>query len=138
MTAAGARGTPARSTGPALEAMHVFLRWAIPTLDKFPRSQKFLLGDRIEAIALDALERLIQATFTRDRRGLLDAANLDIEKLRHLFRLAVDLRLLDERRHEHAQRELDAIGRMIGGWRREAARHDARQAIVAGADAVPP
>jgi hypothetical protein len=120
-TGPAARGTPARRTGPALEAMHVFLRWAIPTLDKFPRSQKFLLGDRIEAIALDALEALIQATYTRDRRALLDAANLAIEKLRHLFRLAMDLRLLDARRHEHAQRELDAIGRMIGGWRREAA-----------------
>lgn len=146
MTAAPARGTPARgpparSIGPALEAMHVFLRWAIPTLDKFPRSQKFLLADRIQSIALDGLERLIQATFTRDRRARLDAANLDIEKLRHLFRLAVDLRLLDERRHEHAQRELDAIGRLIGGWRKEAARHDARHTMPdtmpAGDDAAP-
>jgi hypothetical protein len=133
VNAAPTRATPARSMGPALEAMHVFLRWAIPTLEKFPRSQKFLLADRMQAIALDALERLIQATFTRERRALLEAANLDIEKLRHLFRLAVDLRLIDERRHEHAQRELDTIGRMIGGWRKEAARHAGRSGDAAPA-----
>ena len=102
--------------------MHGFLRWAIPAVEKFPRAQKFLLGDRIQGIALDALERLIAATFTRDRKTMLDAANLDIEKLRHLFRIAADLRCLDERRHEHAQRQLDDIGRMIGGWRKENGR----------------
>lgn len=111
---------PARRTGPSLEAMHVFLRWAIPAIGKFPRDQKFLLGDRIQAIGLDALERLIAATYTRDRRALLDAANLDIEKLRHLFRIAFDLRVMDARRHEHAQRQLQEIGRMVGGWRRQA------------------
>jgi hypothetical protein len=25
--------------------------WLVPTVDKFPRSQKFLLGDRIQATA---------------------------------------------------------------------------------------
>ena len=39
-----------RQSGPALEAMHQFILWLIPTVEKFPRSQKFLLGDpgRIE------------------------------------------------------------------------------------------
>lgn len=38
----------ARRTGAALEAMQRFLLWLIPTVEKFPRSQKFLLGDRIQ------------------------------------------------------------------------------------------
>ena len=38
----------ARRTGPALEATYQFLLWLVPTLDKFPRQQKFVLGDRIE------------------------------------------------------------------------------------------
>jgi hypothetical protein len=52
----------ARRTGPALERMQGFLVWLVPTVEKFPRSQKFLLGDRIQATALDVLERLIEAT----------------------------------------------------------------------------
>lgn len=110
------RETPKRQIGPALEAMNGFIRWLIPTLEKFPRSQKFLLGDRMQSAALDVLERLIEATYDRDRASALRAANLGVEKLRHLIRLAFDLRHLDERRYEYAARELDAIGRRIGQW----------------------
>ena len=53
------------------------------------------------------LERLVEATYTRDRRRHLDAANLGIEKLRFLFRLAKDLGHLDHRRYAHAARTLD-------------------------------
>ncbi|MCK6451062.1 MAG: four helix bundle protein [Alphaproteobacteria bacterium] len=41
--------------------MYRFLLWLVPAVEKFPRSQKFLLGDRIQATALDVLERLIEA-----------------------------------------------------------------------------
>ena len=44
----------ARRTGPALEATYQFLLWLVPTLDKFPRNQKFVLGDRIETAASSA------------------------------------------------------------------------------------
>jgi hypothetical protein len=72
-----ARGTDGRRrTGPALEAMYRFMLWLVPTVEKFPRSQKFLLGDRIQTTALDVLEQLIEATFTRARGSLLAAANL--------------------------------------------------------------
>jgi hypothetical protein len=110
--------TSARHTGPALEAMYQFMLWLVPAVEKFPRSQKFLLGDRIQATALDVLERLIEATYTRARRQHLDEANLGVEKLRFLFRLAKDLKHLDMGRYEHAARSLDEIGRLIGGWRK--------------------
>ena len=114
------RESARREVGPALEAMNGFIRWLIPTVEKFPRSQKFLLGDRLQTVALDVLERLIEATYDRDRAGHLRAANLGVEKLRHLIRLAHDLEHLDERRYEHAARELDVIGRQIGAWRKMA------------------
>jgi hypothetical protein len=106
----------ARRTGPALEAMYRFLLWLIPTIDKFPRSQKFVLGDRIESAALDVLDALIAATYTRGRDAMLANANLGLERLRFFMRLSHDLRLLDARRYEHAARGLDEIGRLVGGW----------------------
>lgn len=115
----------ARRTGAALEAMFGFLKWLIPAVEKFPRSQKFLLGDRIQSTAVDILEALIDATYTKARSEKLASANLGIEKLRVLFRLATELRHLDLRRYEHAARSLDEIGRLIGGWRKA---NDARQA----------
>ena len=106
----------ARRTGPALEAMYQLTLWLVPTVEKFPRSQKFLLGDRIQSTALDVVERLIEATYTRSRRPALQAANMGIEKLRVLFRLATEMHYLDQRRYEHAARTLDEVGRLVGGW----------------------
>lgn len=114
----------ARRTGPALEAHRQFLLWLVPTVEKFPRSQKFLVGDRIQTAALDVLEALIEATYTRDRRGHLVRANLGLEKLRHFFRLAVELKHLDARRYEHAARSLDDIGRLVGAWAKAHADHN--------------
>lgn len=105
-----------KRTGAALEAHYQFLAWLIPVIDRFPKSQRFTLGDRLENTALDVLERLIEATYTRERRAHLQSANLGIEKLRFLLRLSADLTLLDKRRYEHAVRTLDETGRLIGGW----------------------
>ena len=82
-------GATARTTGPALEAHYRFILWLVPALERFPRSQKFLLGDRIQGVALDVLDALIEATYTRQRSGHLARANLGVEKLRFLVRLAV-------------------------------------------------
>jgi len=41
-----------------------FLRRIIPQLEKFPRNQKFLLGDRIENHILDLLELFIKAFYS--------------------------------------------------------------------------
>jgi hypothetical protein len=45
----------ARRTGATVEAHYQFLTWLVPTIEKFPRSPKFLLRDRIRTTALDVL-----------------------------------------------------------------------------------
>ena len=112
----GAFRDRARETGPALEAHYRFLLWLVPAVDGFPRRQKFLLGDRIQRTALNVLESLVEATYTKQRDPHLARANLGIEKLRFLFRLAWDLRHMDARRYEYAARSLDDIGRKVGAW----------------------
>jgi hypothetical protein len=42
--------------------------------------------------ALDVSEALVDATYTRERKAYLTHANLGIEKLRFMFRLAFDSR----------------------------------------------
>jgi len=41
----------------ALTRTYDLLLWIIPALEKFPKSQKFLLGDRIETLLLDIIPR---------------------------------------------------------------------------------
>jgi hypothetical protein len=106
----------ARRAGPAPEAMYGVLLWLIPTIDGFPRSQKFVLGDRIETAALDVPDSLIAATDTRGRDTMLANANLGQERLRVFMRLSHAPRLIDDRRSEFAARGLDDAGRLAGGW----------------------
>jgi hypothetical protein len=76
-----------KRTGPAVEA-HLFLLWLIPTIERFPKSHKFVLGDRVLNVGLDVLELLAAATFTRDRKSHLGQVNLGIDKLRFFLRMA--------------------------------------------------
>lgn len=106
----------AKRTGAAIEAHYQFLLWLGPALEAFPRTHKFTLADRIQNQALDVLEALIDATYTRERVQHLRRANLGIEKLRFLFRLAADLKVLDRKKYEFAARTLDETGRSVGAW----------------------
>ena len=114
-----------RQTGPALEQTYQFMLWLVPTVEKFPKSQKFLLGDRIQGTAHDVLDGLIEATYSRRCEPLLAGVNLALEKLRFLFRLSMDLHCLDRRRYEFAARCLDDIGRQVGGWLRASREREA-------------
>ena len=71
--------------------------WLAPTVGRFPRSQRFLSGDRLQVTALDMLERLLEAMSARARRPHPAAANLGIEKPRVPCRLAKDPRRFDAR-----------------------------------------
>ncbi len=114
----------ARETGLALDCPYRFILWLVPAVNRFPRAHKFLLGDRIQSTAMDVLEALIEATYTRRRDAPPAHANLGIEKLRFLFRLAYGLRCLDSRRYEYAARSLDETGHRIGAWRKAHQSHE--------------
>jgi len=45
----------------AVQACHELLLWVIPQLDKFPRSRRFTLGERVESGIIEVLELLAQA-----------------------------------------------------------------------------
>jgi hypothetical protein len=71
-----------------LTKLQDLLVYLIAQLNKFPRDQKFVLGDRIETKLLDVQEDCLRAYSGRDKRGHLLEANLQLEVARHLVRLA--------------------------------------------------
>lgn len=52
----------ARATEATLGAHYRFVVWLVPTVERSLRSQKILLGDRIQATAMDVLEQLVEST----------------------------------------------------------------------------
>ena len=54
-----------------VEEYYKILLWMLPKLEKFPKSQKYLLTDKIETIMLDLLGLLIEAVYTKDKEEIL-------------------------------------------------------------------
>lgn len=56
--------------------------WSCNHTGRFPRQHRFVLGERLERTLYDLLESLIQAKYSRERKSLLDDANLKLLTLR--------------------------------------------------------
>lgn len=104
--------------GIALEKAMLYLTWLIPVLEGFPRSQRFLLGDRLQTLGMDMVGLLVEATYTKAPLEALRRVNILLEQQRLMLRLAYNLRHLNPERYEFASRKLDEIGRSVGGWLR--------------------
>ena len=60
-----------------------FLKWLVDHVGKFPRSHRFVLGERIETAMLNLLMFLVEAAYQREGKSrVLHRANLELEKLR--------------------------------------------------------
>ena len=64
--------------------------WLIRKVEKFPRSFRFSVGDRIVARSLDLLESLVESAYAADKRALLERATRSVNSLRLLLRLGLD------------------------------------------------
>ena len=79
---------------PIIRTFYDFVLWLNPKIAKFPRDQRFVLGERMERQLYEVLENLIRAKYARSRKAILDQVNLDLEILRFQIRLAKDQRCL--------------------------------------------
>ena len=102
----------------------VLVRWEAvlgDLLDRtrcFPKSARFTFATRIDNLALDLLEHLVRARWAPpDQKAVsLHQADLCLALLRVLLRLSYQRRFLSTRGYEHLARELDDVGRQLGGW----------------------
>lgn len=99
---------------------HETLKWIIPQLDKFPRVRRFTLGERIETLLLQVLERCIEAAYGagRDKIRALHRASQHLSVVKHLWRLCFELKVIPPKTHTHGSKLLADLGNQIGGWQR--------------------
>lgn len=101
-----------------VQRAYEFNLWLLRKVEKFPRSFRFSVGDRIVARAFDVVEGLTAAAWAHDKRAPLERALSDINGLRILLRTATDLGLLKDNAPEFVAAKLEEIGRMAGAWRK--------------------
>jgi hypothetical protein len=110
-----------------LDAMPLFTRtfdfitWLMPATNHFPRSQRFIVTQRLLAAALDFQETILEANNLRmpERLERLQAADLFLDKVRVYLRLSARWEWLTPGQYEHAAGMVAEIGRLLGGWQRQ-------------------
>jgi hypothetical protein len=109
-----------RPQSPLFAKTYDLLLWLIPLTLKFPRSQRFLLAERLSGMALDFYDLILEAVIEPEGQGeRLRAADRLLTKIRLYVRLSYDLECISEGQWEQTARRVDEIGRLIGGWQRK-------------------
>lgn len=94
------------------------LDWILDKCEKMPKHLRFSLSGRIANLSLDIQEGIVEAIYTKDRNAILRRMNLELEKLRILFRICFERRYISERQYTYIAERVNEAGKMIGGWAR--------------------
>lgn len=97
------------------------LRWLLPMAEHLPKSQRFVVTQRLLNAALDFQESLFAANAQREHRRLhrLEDADAQLNTLRLYLRLAQQMGWLSLGQFEHASRMVAGLGKLLGGWIRQ-------------------
>ena len=97
--------------------------YASPSLDQFPRSEKYALAQDIRKTMYKILRLVVMLENKHYKKTMLGDLDTEVDVLRHLIRLAADNRLhpkqapcLPMKKYENLSKHLAEIGKMIGGY----------------------
>lgn len=94
------------------------LTWLLPQCERFPKSQRFVVTQRLQSAALDFQEAIFEANARGGAQRLahLQAADAQLNKLRLYLRLSRQWDWLASGQYEHASSMAADIGKLLGGW----------------------
>jgi four helix bundle protein len=98
------------------EKIYELIIWLYPTVNKFPKSQRFVLGQHIENTILKLLEGIIEANQEVNKLVYLKKISVELDELRILIRLSKDLRFISIKQYSFVAEKINEIGKMLGGW----------------------
>ncbi|WP_017305775.1 diversity-generating retroelement protein Avd [Spirulina subsalsa] len=101
---------------PIIQKTYDLIQWYVPVLNRLPRDHKMMLGERIIRNLYDFLESLILARYSSSKGNLLRSLNPKLSILRYQTRLLMDFKLISVERYEYIAKQIDGIGKELGGW----------------------
>ena len=97
------------------------LTWLLPQCERFPKSQRFVVTQRLQDAALDFQEAIFEANARSSTQRLeyLQAADAHLNKLRLYLRLSRQWNWLSSGQYEHVSRMVTDVGKLLGGWMKQ-------------------
>lgn len=97
-----------------------FIKSVYRIVGQFRKEYKYSLGAELHKIIWEVLDEIIKTNSLADnekREGIEKISLLfDLFKIR--FRLAYEIGLMTDKKFGIAQKEMEEIGKMIGGWKK--------------------
>ena len=97
-----------------------FVTWLLPLSEKFPKSQRFVITQRLQNSALNFQELLIEANALRGAKRVekLNLSDAELRKTRLYLRLCEKWKWLTSGQYKHASVMVAEIGRLLGGLKK--------------------
>lgn len=89
--------------------------WLFPIVGKFPKNQRFVLGQQLEVAALRLVEDIMYAQKMNMEKALLDQIQNQLTIIRIYIRLAHDVHLLSLRHYGMGSERINELERIIAG-----------------------
>ena len=85
---------------------------------KFPKHERYTLGEKMERTILDGIELFVFANQISkyEKEKVLTQANSKIELLKILFRISLNCKILEGKEYLEIESKLQEIGKMTQGW----------------------
>lgn len=95
-----------------------FMLYLHPLASRFPKNQRFVLGQTLEKEATNLLTLTIRANKQRgfERKNLQDQISDSLDITRILLRLSCDLKFISIKQYGIGADRLNEIGKILTGW----------------------
>lgn len=97
------------------QKVYDFLLYLYPIIAKFPKYEKFTLQTQIKNCVIDMERCIIKANKSTSKKSHLYEADVLIEELKMLVRLAHDLRYIAPKQYGVICGKIAEIGSLLGG-----------------------
>lgn len=89
-----------------------------------PRFSRYSLGAKVDALFTDTMELILIASLSQrgDKLAILEKAGQKFDLLKFFLQIAWELKILDNAKYLAVSTPLNEVGKMLGGWRKQAER----------------
>lgn len=101
-----------------LQKCYDMIQYGYVCLRQFPKAEKFTLAAEIKRCMINILSLVIRANRRYYKKTTIQDLDIELDTLRYYIRLSKDLRFLPFKKYENWSRNINEIGRMIGGWQK--------------------
>lgn len=101
---------------PIFEKAYELALWLFPLANRFPKLQRFVLGQQLQTGSMRLLLGIVNANQRSKKLPWLLETSRELDKLRIMLRLSKDLRFISIRQYEFGAGKCNEVGKMLGGW----------------------